>query len=48
MRHNGGGLLAARIVGEMAADHEHGEDVAGAKALREAVTQIRMLLDNVP
>ena len=40
--------LAARVVGEMAADHERGGDAAGAKALREAVTQIRTLLDDVP
>jgi hypothetical protein len=37
--------LAARIVAEIAADHERGRDAAGAKALREAVTKIRTFLD---
>jgi hypothetical protein len=40
--------LAARIVAEIAADHERGRDAAGVKALREAVTKIRTFLDELP
>ena len=40
--------LAAKIVGEMAADHAHGGDKAGAKALREAQVQIATLPEDRP
>ena len=41
-------LTAGQIVGEMAADHEHGGDGAGAKALREAVVQIATVPEDRP
>lgn len=40
--------LAARIVGEMAADHSHTGDQAEAAVLREAVEQVRTLPGDVP
>ena len=40
--------VAARVVGEMAADHEHAGDEAKADVLREAVQQIKTLLRDVP
>jgi hypothetical protein len=40
--------LAARIVGEMAADHEEAGEEAEAEVLHEAVEQIRTLPKDVP